>query len=138
MHLEHLNLVVIDIERTLAFYQAAFPHWQIRGGGKSHWYGTDRQWIHFGDEHQYLTFNDNGYGENRPLNGNQLGMSHFAYVCNDLDGVISRLIAAGFDVDKEGTLTRFRKNVYFIDPNGFEVEFVQYLSDIPAERNLYE
>jgi hypothetical protein len=26
--------------------------------------------------------------------------------------------------------------VYFIDPNGFEVEFVEYLSDIPAQRNL--
>jgi hypothetical protein len=30
----------------------------------------------------------------------------------------------------------FRKNVYFVDPSGFEVEFVEYLSDLPEERNL--
>ncbi len=27
------------------------------------------------------------------------------------------------------------ENAYFIDPNGFEVEFVEYLSDLPCERN---
>lgn len=28
------------------------------------------------------------------------------------------------------------KNIYFVDLAGFEVKFVEYLSDIPAERNL--
>ena len=28
MHLEHLNLVVSDIPKSLEFYQAAFPHWK--------------------------------------------------------------------------------------------------------------
>ena len=32
MHLEHLHLVVSDLlKSTLAFYQAAFPHWHITG-----------------------------------------------------------------------------------------------------------
>lgn len=138
MHLEHLNLVVGDLKQTLAFYQAAFPHWQIRGFGKSTWYGTPREWVHFGDDSQYLTFNDNGKGKNRELASNQMGLSHFAFVCSDVNGVIRRLLEAGFDVDKDGSVCEFRKNVYFVDPNGFEVEFVQYLSDIPSERNSYE
>ncbi len=138
MHLEHLNLVVRDIPETLAFYKAIFPHWRIRSQGQAEWYGVERKWVHFGDDHQYLTFNDDGTGENRDLSGHQTGLAHFAYVTEDLKAVIDRLVTAGFEVAKVGADNRFRKNVYFIDPNGFEVEFVEYLSDLPAERNSDE
>ena len=39
------------------------------------------------------------------------------------------------DKDHDGAIEPFRKNVYYVDPNGFEVEFVEYLSDDPEERN---
>jgi catechol 2,3-dioxygenase-like lactoylglutathione lyase family enzyme len=135
MHLEHLNLVVKDISRALEFYKAAFPHWKIRSRGKAEWYGVERNWVHFGDDFQYLTFNDDGCGENRDLSGHQPGLAHFAYVTDNLQALIDRIEAAGFEVAKVGAENRFRKNVYLVDPDGFEVEFVEYLSDIPAERN---
>ncbi len=138
LHLEHLNLVVKDIPKTLNFYQAAFPHWSIRGGGEGAWYGKKRNWVHFGDDYQYLAFNDDGEGNNRDLTGHQTGLAHFAFVTSDINAVISRLEKAGFKVDKDGAEDEFRKNVYYIDPNGYEVEFVQYLSDIPSLRNRYE
>jgi hypothetical protein len=47
----------------------------------------------------------------------------------------SRLAKAGFEVHKEGATHPHRANLYFLDPNGFEVEFVEYASDLPAERN---
>ena len=43
---------------------------------------------------------------------------------------------AGFDISHQGPEEPFRRNVYYIDPNGFEVEFLEYCSDLPAERNL--
>jgi len=137
LYLEHLNLVVNDIDKSLIFYQAAFPHWHVRGGDKGTWYGKSRNWLHFGDDYQYLTFNDNGVGENRDLTGHQLGLSHFAFVTNNLHAVIERLAKAGFKVDKDGAKDEFRKNAYFIDPDGYEIEFVEYLSDLPNERNRY-
>ena len=137
LHLEHLNLVVNDIPQTLSFYQAAFPHWAVRGGGQNDWYGKPRSWVHFGDDYQYLAFNDNGVGENRDLKGHQVGLAHFAYVTNDIKGVIARLQEAGFEITTDGAEDIYRKNVYFIDPNGYEVEFVEYVSDIPSERNRY-
>ena len=136
LYLEHLNLVVNDIPSALNFYQAAFPHWRVRDSGESDWYGKHRKWLHFGDDYQYLTFNDNGDGDNRDLSGHQPGLAHFAFVTGNIDAVIERLAAAGFPVDKDGAEEPFRKNAYFIDPDGFEVEFVQYLSDIPEQRNL--
>ncbi|MCJ8319738.1 MAG: VOC family protein [Colwellia sp.] len=137
LHLEHLNLVVRDIPETLTFYQAAFPHWSIRGGDKSKWHGKPRNWVHFGDDYQYLTFNDDGIDSNRDLSGHQVGLAHFAFVTNNLNAMIERLASVGFSVDKQGAEDEYRKNVYFLDPNGFEVEFVEYLSDVPSQRNRY-
>lgn len=138
MHLEHLNLVVKDIPAMLKFYQAAFPHWRVRGGGDGQWHGKPRKWLHFGDDYQYLALSDHGEGENRDLSGHSLGLSHFAYVVDDIDGVMTRLVNAGFAVDKSGAQDEYRQNVYFIDPAGYEVEFVQYFTDVPALRNRYE
>ncbi len=136
MQLEHINLVVNDISKTLDFYEAAFPHWRVRDEGDSPWYGKPRKWLHFGDDYQYLTFNDNGEGEPRDLTGHQPGLAHFAFVTNNIDAVVERLANAGYDIAKDGADEPHRRNVYFIDPNGIEVEFVQYLSDLPAQRNL--
>ena len=39
-------------------------------------------------------------------------------------------------MDHPGPDEPHRRNVYFVDPDGMDVEFVEYLSDLPAERNL--
>ena len=136
MYLEHVNLVVADIDAMLHFYRAAFPHWQIRDEGRGEWYGKPRKWLHFGDDYHYLALSDHGEGNNRELAGHSVGFAHFAYVTNSLDAVVARLNNAGYAIAKTGADEPFRKNIYFVDPAGFEVEFVEYLSDIPAERNL--
>jgi catechol 2,3-dioxygenase-like lactoylglutathione lyase family enzyme len=136
LQLEHINLVVSDVPAMLDFYQAAFPHWRVRDSGKGEWNGKPRTWLHFGDDTQYLVFSDNGEGENRDLDGHQVGLAHFAYVTDNIAAVICRLTGAGYEIAKPGADEPYRKNVYFIDPQGFEVEFVEYLSDLPAQRNL--
>jgi catechol 2,3-dioxygenase-like lactoylglutathione lyase family enzyme len=136
IQLEHVNLVVTNIEKSLEFYRAAFPHWWVREEGKGEWSGKPRTWVHFGDDYQYLVFGDNGEGENRDLSGHQVGLAHFAFVTSNLDALISRMADAGFPVAKNGADDIHRKNIYFYDPDGFEVEFVEYLSDLPVERNL--
>ena len=136
MYLEHVNMVVSDIDASLAFYQAAFPHWRIRDKEQGEWSGKHRTWVHFGDDYQYLVFGDNGEGENRDLTGHQVGLAHIAFVIANLDAMMARLEQAGFSPAKQGAEEPFRRNIYYIDPAGFEVEFVEYLSDLPAERNL--
>ena len=132
--LEHVNLVVKDIAEMLKFYQAAFPHWKIRDQGQGTWSGKPRNWMHFGDDYQYLAFSDHGEGENRDLSGPR--RVHTLRVTNNIDAVISRLLKAGYPIAKDGADDPYRKNIYFLDPAGFEVEFVEYLSDEPKLRNL--
>jgi len=79
---------------------------------------------------------DHGEGENRDLDGHQVGFAHFAYVTDNIDAVIARLVEAGFPIAKPGADEPYRKNIYFLDPAGFEVEFVEYMSDDPKLRNL--
>lgn len=136
--LEHVNIVGKNIQRSLDFYQVAFPHWKVRAEGGGQWYGKPRRWVHFGDDYQYLAISDFGEGENRDLTGHGVGLAHFAFAVNQLDDLIKRLNDAGYPVFKEGAESRFRNNIYFLDPDGFEVEFTQYLSDLPAQRNASE
>jgi catechol 2,3-dioxygenase-like lactoylglutathione lyase family enzyme len=136
MYLEHVNLVVSDLNAMLHFYSAAFPHWHIRAQGQREWYGKARTWLHFGDDYHYIALSDHGEGANRELTGHTVGLAHFAYVTHNIAAVIGRLEAAGYNIAKNGAVELYRKNVYFIDPAGFEIEFVEYLSDLPEERNL--
>ena len=94
-----------------------------------------RRWVHFGDDYQYLAISDFGEGENRDLSGHSVGLAHLAFAVNNLDQLIKRLSDAGYPVYKNGAEATFRKNIYFLDPDGFEVEFTEYLSDLPHERN---
>lgn len=135
---EHANLVVTDMAATLDFILTAFPDWRIRGQGEMEWHGKPRRWLHVGDDETYVTLNNDGEGENRDLKGHSPGLAHLGFVVDDLDGVIARLEAKGHRIEIQGVEHPFRRNVYFLDPAGFEFEFVQYLSDVPAERNLYE
>ncbi len=134
--IEHLNLVVNNIDDTIKFYQALAPHWKVRSQGKATWYGTPRKWTHFGDDYQFLTFNDSGTGNNRDLESNDLGLSHFAFSTNNLNAATKRLQAAGFEIKVPLRKDKHRMNIYFLDPNGYEIELVEYQSDIPSERNL--
>lgn len=135
VRLEHVNLVGKSIENSLAFYQAAFPHWRIRTEGGGEWYGKPRRWVHFGDDYQYLAISDFGEGENRDLTGHSVGLAHFAFAVENLEALIKRLNQAGFPIYKNGSDSPYRNNIYFLDPDGFEVEFTEYLTDIPEQRN---
>lgn len=135
MYLEHVNLVVSNLATSLKFYQAAFPHWYVRSKGQGEWNGKSRTWLHFGDNYHYIALSDHGEGQNRLLAGHQVGLAHFAYVVGNLNALIERMRNAGFNIDKASNENPYRRNAYFIDPDGFEVEFVEYLSDIPSERN---
>jgi catechol 2,3-dioxygenase-like lactoylglutathione lyase family enzyme len=138
MRFEHVNLRVRDIERSLRFYRAAFPHWRIRGGGSGTRDERPERWVHFGDAHSYIAFCDGGTGQNRDLGGAQVGMAHFAFETVDLDGLVQRLSEAGFQPSSPGTDDPHRRNIYYIDNDGFEIEFVEYGSDEPKKRNRYD
>jgi hypothetical protein len=135
--LEHANLVLTRIEPTLKFLETAFPEWRIRGEGKSDWYGRPRRWLHFGDDNSYITLNDHGEGAQRDLAGYEPGLAHLGFQVSSLDEIIGRLERAGYRPHHLGEDHPHRKNTYFIDAEGLEFEFIEYLSEAPKEKNSY-
>lgn len=135
--LEHVNLVCGSMSGTLEFLRTAFPDWRVRGQGTSDWFGKTRRWLHFGDDDYYITLNEANRESNRDLKGHSPGLAHVGFRVTDLDELIQRLRDKGYEIEIVGADHPFRKNVYFVDPSGFEFEFVQYLSDASEERNQY-
>lgn len=136
--LEHANIVVADIAPTLAFLKAAFPDWRVRGEGVGDWYGKPRRWLHFGDENNYITLNDNGDGPWRDLQAHQSGLAHIGFEVPSLGTVQENLERAGFKISHHGEDHPHRRNLYFIDDSGLEFEFTEYFSDAADEKNHYQ
>lgn len=122
---------------TLDFLQTAFPNWKVRGRGEYEWYGTKRQWLHFGTDDNYITLNEGNNDDNRDLTGQSPGLAHIGFSVDSVDALITRLQKKGYEKSTFGADHPYRKNVYFIEPSGFEFEFIQYLSDSPKLRNMY-
>jgi len=141
--IEHVNLIVTAIDPTVKFLTAAFPHWAIRGEGGGEWAGIPRRWVHVGDDANYLTLNEfhlptAARGRHRELQSSEPGLAHIGFEVADLDKVVRQLKDAGYEPDHLGETHPHRRNLYYIDAEGLEFEFVEYSSAVPAEKNLYQ
>ena len=94
--------------------------------------------MHVGNDDYDITLNDGAKEKNRPLKGHSVGLAHLGFVVDDLEGVISRLQENQYEIDVNLASHAYRKNVYFLDPEGFQFEFVQYFSELSHEKNTYE
>ena len=135
VRLEHANLIVRDIDRTVRFIQTAFPHFGIRCDRSD----PDR-FVHIGTDDTYIALTQATEEPNQqwePYTGYP-GVNHLGYEVDDADGIRERMLAAGFEESTPPNCHPHRKRVYFFDPDGNDWEFIQYLSDDPRERHDYE
>ncbi len=122
--LEHAYLSVTDLDRSLSFYRRILPDWVIRWEGRS----EGGRWIHYGPpgdgQPGYLSLAEQPEaGPFAPYAS--LGPQHIGFAHPDVDGLIARLRPAiqADDYVDDGAYRR----VYFSDPDGIELEFVQKL-----------
>jgi len=133
MYLEHVNITVNNLEEAIQFFQTAFPHFKIRGGGDKL-----REWVHLGDEHTYIALNQ----AEAPLqkvekNYEKAGVNHIGFVVQDVEEIANKLLTKGYQRDYPKQVEKFRIRDYFADTDGNQYESVQYLSEVPAEKNDY-
>lgn len=126
--LEHANLWVKSLDDTVRFLTTALPHWRVRGSGNS----QDGRWVHVGTEDTYLCLN-----EGEGFRGEKGRLNHLGFVVADVDGIRQRMEQAGYREGFRPEAHLFRKRLYFLDSEGLEWEFVEYLSEVPEERNQY-
>ncbi|NKB72858.1 MAG: VOC family protein [Candidatus Latescibacteria bacterium] len=133
--LEHANLTVRDMSETLNFLTTALPDFKVRGQGDS----GQVQWLHVGTDSSYITLNQasDPNDDDWARSGRAPGFNHLGFIVDDAEAVQRRLEEAGYQVSSAGEDHPYRKRVYFRNQEGVEWEFIQYLSDDPAQRNQY-
>jgi len=139
--LEHANINVRSIDEAVQFLTAAFPEFRVRGRGER----DGQPWLHVGTESSYLALNEfqdqsevdgaesvpaaKGFGR-EPLN-------HLGFVVDDAEALATRLVSAGYQEGFVAPPHRYRIRKYFLDADGNEWEFVEYLTNDPAKQNEY-
>ena len=136
MYLEHANITVRDLEKAIHFFQTAFPDFKVRGGGTQ----NNRKWVHLGNETTYVALNRSLTDAEKyhEIDYVKNGFNHLGFVVDDVSMIAERLLAAGYKRDYPRQVEQYRIRDYFIDNDGNEYEFVQYLSDNTDERNSYD
>ncbi|MDF1663661.1 MAG: VOC family protein [Planctomycetota bacterium] len=138
IHLEHANITVKDIDVAKDFLLMAIPEFRVRHQGFANVEEGQRRWIHIGNDHQYIAMEDvSGRPDVERTPYRDIGVNHFGFVTEDLNALIKRLTDAGYqqqDLHAEGP---YRRRAYFLDPTGFEWEFVEYLTEDPKLKNDY-
>ena len=133
IYLEHANITVNNLQKAIKFFQTAFPHFKIRGGGNDF-----REWVHLGDGHTYVAINQaTNIGTSVVKNYDGAGINHIGFVVPNVEEIAENLLKNGFKRSYPKQTEQYRIRDYFADDDGNEFEFVQYLSEIVEERNKY-
>lgn len=132
--LEHANLSVADVEATTRFLITAFPEFRLRGEGHD---SQGRPWRHVGTNDFYVALQAVPQRSGREPYGNATGLNHLGWEVEDVDALEARMRAAGYRPNLRDDTHPARKRTYFLDADGYDWEFVEYLSDDPAERHDY-
>lgn len=134
--LEHANLIVRDIDSAIRFLQTAFPEFSIRSDQTD---ADGSRWVHIGTNETYIALNEATTEPTerwQPYTGVP-GVNHLAYEVDDADALRERMTAAGYEDSTVSNKHPWRKRVYFLDPDGNDWEFIEYLTDDPAKRHDY-
>jgi catechol 2,3-dioxygenase-like lactoylglutathione lyase family enzyme len=132
--IEHASITVRDMGAALGFITTALPEFKIRGQDSS----ITGAWLHVGTEETYIALTRSPSVDPRGrVAYHDLGVNHVGIVVDDVGEVVARLEAAGYKQSSEPEISRWRRRFYFLDVDGFQWEFIQYLSDDPAKKNHY-
>jgi catechol 2,3-dioxygenase-like lactoylglutathione lyase family enzyme len=122
MHLEHVNLTVSDLNRSIAFY-CELLDLPVRWKGPI---DDERLGAHIGDDRSYLALFQATTNGAVARDYQRPGFNHLGFVVEDLDGEVRRrLDHLGAVVHLEADYEPGRR-IYFFDPDGYEVELVEY------------
>ena len=118
---EHINIACKDLDATKNFYQTVFPDWYVRVEGTS----NGVRWMHFGNNQFYLAIQDTPELERVHSLYENIGINHVGFVINDGEEMKTLLEKHGIEYYTM-TSPETKHRIYITDPDGNEVELVEY------------
>ncbi|MGJ8744621.1 VOC family protein [Polaribacter sp.] len=136
--IEHVNITVPNINKAVSFIKIVAPDFLVR---KDEISSDGIRWVHIGNDNYYIALQAT-HQDSKPKDKNQtyinFGINHIAFIVSDLETITRKLLEAGYKQGKETPTEKYRKRAYYYDAAGFEWELVEYLSEKPSEKFLYE
>lgn len=124
MFLEHVNLTVRDLERSVAWYRELLG-WDVRWEGKATGEEGLVRAAHVGDARCYLALFEAEQPGAVGADYGHAGFNHFGLVVDDLAATRARAVALGVTPHVEYEYEPGRR-FYVHDPDGIEIELVAY------------
>lgn len=121
MRLEHVNLTVSDLDRSISFY-CDLLDLHVRWKGPI---DGERLGAHVGDDRCYLALFQASADGPVHQDYSRPGLNHFGFVVDDLEDARRRLDQLGATVHYEPRYDPGRR-IYTLDPDGHEIELVEY------------
>ena len=136
--IEHLNITVPDIDEAIKFIQIVAPDFEVRMDETP---PSSYRWVHIGNDEYYFALQESHIDskpKQRRTPYKNYGVNHVALVVDDLTKIETVLVEAGYKRSIDTPTEKYRKRLYFFDHSGFEWELVEYSSQKPSEKFLYE
>ncbi|TQV67660.1 VOC family protein [Exilibacterium tricleocarpae] len=138
MRLEHINITVSDIDKSLEWAKVVWPKSKVRHRATSVGANGEFEWVHFGDNEFYVAFQSPNkkvpYYKNPHVKDFYM---HFGFEVNDVKHIKDALESLGYTANYADDI-QTRKRLYFLDPDGHYFEFVQYCTENSDLRNEYQ
>jgi catechol 2,3-dioxygenase-like lactoylglutathione lyase family enzyme len=131
MRIQHVGLVVSDVDRSRRFYREALGLEEVPRPAN---FAFDGAWFRFGGTEIHLLAEEHttgGAGQPNPGAGAARGMTHhLAFEVDDLDGALDRLAENGVSL-AGGPMPRGdgHVQVFFHDPDGYVLELFQWTGE---------
>ncbi len=136
--IEHVNITVPDIDAAIRFLKIVAPDFDVRKDNNP---SDSYRWVHIGNEDYYFALQE-AHLDADPMKQLQsyknYGVNHVALVVSNVKEIEEKLINGGYKKGIETPLEKYRKRIYYFDDAGLEWELVEYDSDKPDEKYLYE
>lgn len=124
MFVEHVNLTVNDLERSIAFYRELLGL-EVRWRGEATGSRGPVPAAHVGDDHCYLAIFEAESPGRVEFDYAHPGLNHVGFVVDDLAATRARALSLGAEIHFEPEYDPGRR-FYITDPDGVEIELVSY------------
>jgi catechol 2,3-dioxygenase-like lactoylglutathione lyase family enzyme len=121
MRIEHANITVNNVQASAEFYLQLM-------GGRVRWEGTNssgRRAAHIGDDRTYLSLFEAANESPVRDDYSVTGFNHLGFEVDDLAAYRETLLKMGVEINAEEDYAPGRR-LYFYDPDGIEIELVEY------------
>lgn len=138
---EHCNLTVSNLDHAVEFFGKVLTGYKVRHEGviedKTEDGGVVRtRWVHIGTDETYLALQ--ATPDEMPFERNKYTyFNHMGFIVGDIEETLKHAESMGYTQVRKDYTHPHRKRAYLWVFDGNVLEFLEYHSDKPEERNAY-